>query len=177
MPGCIASSGSVKARTTLMVRHGREALQEALVARTWELAEFLEEIDHVELTAHSSATVPCTATHVWRARANVPDILAPHVDADHLSWTAIVEWGEQPFASRWQILPHALRESVSCVADVNLLPALGGSATRMTIDVELRGLDGRRGIESVAQRLVQMNWQKLVEAASRKVSRISAPET
>ena len=177
MPRSIASSGCVKARTTLMVRHVREALQEALVARTWELAEFLDEIDHAELTAHSSATAPYSATHIWRARANVPAILDPHIDADHLSWTAIVEWGEQPFSSRWQILPHALRESVSCVADVNLLPALGGSGTRTTIDVELRGLDGRRGIESLAQRLVQMNWQKLVEAASRKVSLISAPET
>lgn len=157
-------------RTILMVRQPRERLHAVLVERTWELVQYLDEIEVAELAEQSSGNAESRfATHVWRAKANVPPLLAPHFDTDYFSWTAVVEWNANEFGSRWRIEPHALRESLTCAADVTLNEALGGRATRVAIDVEIAGLDGRRGVETIAYRIVLVNWQKLVEAATRKL--------
>ena len=159
------------ARSMLVVRQPRERLRAALVERTWELARFLDEIESAELVGQGpSGSKLRSATHVWRAKASVPALLAPHIDSDYLSWTAEVRWNEDDFGSRWRIEPHALRESLSCSADVALSEAMGGRATRVAVAIEFHGLDNRRGVETIAYRIVQVNWQKLVEAAVRKLA-------
>jgi hypothetical protein len=155
-------------RSMLIVRQPRERLQAVLVERTWELAPLLDEISSVEVIAHDTERLEArSATHVWRAKASVPPLLAPHLDADHLSWTAVVRWNPHDFGSQWRIEPHALRESVSCSASVALEEAMGGRATRVVIEVGLDGLGARQGVETIAQRIVLVHWQKLVEAAAR----------
>jgi hypothetical protein len=158
-------------RSTLMVKHPRERLRAVLVERTWELAGFIDDIELAELVEISSGgSKSQSATHVWRAKASVPALLAPHIDSDYFSWTAVVQWNEDDFGSRWRIEPHALKESLSCSADVALNEAMGGRATRVAIELGLHGLDGRRGVETIAYRIVMVNWQKLVEAAVRKLA-------
>jgi hypothetical protein len=159
-------------RTILMVKQPRERLRPVLVERTWELAPYLDEIEVAELTEHRAGDDVHSASHVWRARPNVPPLLAPHIDADHFSWTAFVEWSVHDFGSHWRIEPHALRETLSCAADVTLDEALGGRATRVAIELDIAGLDGRKGVETIAYRIVLMNWQKLVDAATRKLAAV-----
>lgn len=149
-----------------MVKFPRDELHTALVARTWELANHLDDIDAATLEHETSES----ARHVWRAIPNIPPLLAPHVDADHFSWTAEVQWASGSFESSWRIQPHALKESLSCSANVSLDKALGGRATRIVTDITLTGLDGRQGVETIAYRIVQVNWQKLVDAAVQKLT-------
>jgi len=154
----------------LIVKQPRERLQTALVERTWELAQFLDDIEIAELMEQSSSNADVrTAVHVWRAKTNVPSLLEPYIDADHFSWTALVAWSANDFGSRWSIEPHALRDTMSCAANVTLTTALGGQATQVAIDVDIGGLDGRQGAETIAYRIVLVNWQKLVAAAARKL--------
>ncbi len=152
-------------RSKLIVKHPRDLLHATLVTNTWELARHLDDI--------ASATLDEEATHfarhVWRARPNVPTLLAPHVDDDHFSWTAEVNWSNANFESDWRIEPHALRESMSCSARVTLNKALGGRATQIAFNAKLSGLDGRQGVETIAYRIVLVNWQKLVDAAVREL--------
>ncbi len=158
-------------RSQLFVRQPRERLRDVLVARTWELAELLDEIESVELEARRGEDgIVRSATHRWRARADVPAVLAPHLDADYFAWTATVEWRTDSFASRWRIEPHAVRESLLLSADVSLEPAIGGRGSRVAIEATIDGLDGRKGIESIAYRIVLVNWRKLVEAADRRLA-------
>ncbi len=160
----------MSSRTITVVRQPREHLQAVLVERTWELAQFLDEIETAELREINSIDAEAqSAIHAWRAKANVPSLLAPHMDADYFAWTAMVAWSAGNFSSRWRIEPHALKDSLSCAADVTLTEALGGRATRVAIDAEIRGLAGRQGAETIAHRVLLVNWQKLVEAAVRKL--------
>lgn len=157
-------------RSVIVVRQRREHLQEVLVERTWELAQFIDEIETAELREIcSSDTEAQSAAHAWRAKANVPALLSPHIDADYFGWTAVVAWSASNFTSRWRIEPHALRDTLYCAADVTLSEALGGRATRVAIDTDIRGLAGRQGAETIAHRVVLVNWQKLVEAAAHKL--------
>lgn len=156
--------------TILMVKQPRERLRAVLVERTWELASHLDEIEVAELIEHRVDDDVQTARHVWRAKPNVPALLAPHIDADHFSWTAVVTSSADSFGSSWRIEPHALRETLSCAANVTLDQALGGRATRVAIELGIVGLDGRKGVETIAYRIVLMNWQKLVDAATRKLA-------
>lgn len=160
----------MSSRTVIVVRQPREHLQAVLVERTWELAPFLDEIEIAELReVNSSDAEAQSAIHAWRAKANVPALLSPHMDADYFGWTTMVAWSADNFISRWRIKPHALKDSLSCAADVTLTEALGGRATRVAIDADIRGLAGRQGAETIAYRVVLVNWQKLVEAAARKL--------
>jgi hypothetical protein len=154
----------------LVVTHPRARMRDALVARTWELAAFLDEIHSAVLDREEciGAQRVC-ATHTWRAGVNVPAALAPHLDSDYFAWTAVVEWSRTGFDSRWRVVPHALRESLVCTAEVQLREALGGAGTRVCVDVDIQGLGGRRGVETLAYRVVTTNWVKLVDAAARRL--------
>lgn len=152
----------------LIVRQPRDRVHSVLVARTWEIAAHIDDIESVELVEHRTVDSGVnSARHVWRAKPSVPKLLAPHVDADHFRWTAIVEWRDDDYDSRWRIEPHAVRQEVSCCASVKLSEAIGGRATRITIDTSIEGLDGQTGVQAIAYRIVLVNWQKLVEASVR----------
>jgi hypothetical protein len=152
----------------LIVKQSRDRLHSVLVARTWELGAHIDDIESVELLEHRMVeSGVSSARHVWRAKPRVPQLLAPHVDADHFRWTAIVEWRDDHYDSRWRIEPHAVRQAVSCSAVVKLGEAIGGRATRINIDASIEGLDGHAGAQAIAYRIVLVNWQRLVEASVR----------
>lgn len=155
-------------RSTLLIKQPRDKIRQALVERTWELAEFLDDIETAELIGeieqNGSARV---SKHVWRATPNIPDLLAPHVDADTFAWTAMVEWHDDEYSSQWRIEPLALKEDITCTAELNLNRAMGGRATQIAINLNLHGLENNPGVESIAYRIILVNWQKLIEATSR----------
>ena len=157
-------------RSKLLVMQPRDRLHTVLVTRTWELAEFLDDIASVEFIRQETLDGRSrSASHVWRAKADVPPLLAPHVNIDHFKWTATVQWSEDDYESRWRIEPHALRQTLSCDGIVTLSEAVGGRATRVAIDTNIEGLNDQQGVESIAYRIVLVNWQKLVEAAVRRL--------
>jgi hypothetical protein len=156
----------------LIVRQPRDRLHQVLVARTWELGTHLDDIDSVDLIEQrTAATGVNSARHLWRAKPRVPPLLAPHIDDDRFRWTAIVEWNDGDYESRWRVEPQAVREALSCSASVTLGEALGGRGTRVTIDTSIEGLDGHKGIHTIAYRIVLVNWQKLVDAAVRMLEK------
>lgn len=157
-------------RFFLVVRQPRARVHEALCAGTWKLGALLDEIDSVVLEEHCETNDGWqSATHLWRAKANVPAVLAPHMDSDYFAWTATVEWSDRDYQSRWQIEPHAVKESLACSAEVNMIDALGGRGTRLSIEFNIEGLDGRRGFKTLANQIVSTNWRKLVDAAVRSI--------
>jgi len=158
-------------RSKLLVMQPRDRLHTVLVTRTWELGEFLDDIATVEFIQQDTIdTRSRSASHVWRAKANVPPLLAPHVNIEHFKWTATVQWSDDNYESRWRIEPHALRQTLSCDGIVTLSEAVGGRATQVAIDTNIDGLNDQQGIETIAYRIVLVNWQKLVEAAVRRLA-------
>ena len=157
-------------RSKLLVMQPRDRLHTVLITRTWELAEFLDDIASVEFIQQETIdTRSRSASHVWRAKATVPPLLAPHMNIDHFKWTATVRWNDDDYESRWRIEPHALRQTLSCDGIVTLSEAVGGRGTRVAIDTNIDGLNDQQGVETIAYRIVLVNWQKLVEAAVRRL--------
>lgn len=158
-------------RSKLLVMQPRDRLHTVLVTRTWELAEFLDEIASAEFIQQDTLDTHLkSASHVWRAKADVPPMLAPHVNLDHFRWTATVQWSDEDYRSRWRIEPHALKQTLSCDGVVTLSEAIGGRATRVAVDARIDGLNDQQGVETIAYRIVLVNWQKLVEAAVRRLA-------
>lgn len=158
-------------RSKLLVMQPRDRLHTVLVTRTWELAEFLDEIASAEFIQQDTLdTRVKSASHVWQAKPSVPPMLAPHVNADHFRWTATVRWNDDDFESRWRIEPHALKQTLSCDGVVTLSEAVGGRATQVAVDARIDGLNDQQGVETIAYRIVFVNWQKLVEAAVRRLA-------
>jgi hypothetical protein len=62
-----------------------------------------------------------------------------------------------------------LRQTLSCDGIVTLSEAVGGRGTRVAIDTNIDGLNDQQGVETIAYRIVLVNWQKLVEAAVRRL--------
>ncbi len=148
----------------------RARLWEALCERTCELAPFLEHIESAELKTKSreaagDGLVRCE--HLWRARANVPPILAHHIDAGLLEWTTWTEWRPHQYASRWLVQPRSMKGSVLCEGTMRLSPAIGGKGTRIELELVLVAPQPSAGWQAITGTIVSTHFRKLVDAASR----------
>jgi hypothetical protein len=93
----------------MVVVHPRERVWDALCERTCELAPYLDHIDSAELKSRETTAqglVRCV--HVWRARPNVPGVLAHHIDKGLLEWTGRTEWRAGEYESHWVVEPRSM---------------------------------------------------------------------
>jgi len=147
--------------------HRRALVWDALCERTCELAPFLEHIESAELksrTTDREGLVRCA--HLWRARANVPAILAHHIDAGLMEWTTHTEWREHEYASRWEVRPRSLKGAVLCGGTMHLRTALGGRGTRIELELAIVAPQPSAGWQAITSAILSSHFRKLVDAAS-----------
>jgi hypothetical protein len=156
------------ARVIVVAMHPRERVREALCERTCELARYLDHVEKAELKSREAGArglVRCV--HAWRARVDLPAILAHHVEEGVLDWTTRSEWRAGGYESRWVVEPHAKRGAPRCEARMRLFPALGGKGTRVELDLAFAFDRSAAGLQALASTLVSSHFRKLVQAASR----------
>jgi hypothetical protein len=154
----------------MVVMHPRERMWDALCERTCELAPYLEHIERAELKSRQTTTqglVRCV--HDWRARANVPAILAPHIDSGLLEWTARTEWWANKYESRWVVEPRSLKDSALCEGTMRFSPAVGGKGTRIDLDLTVMSAQPTVGLQTLTSTILSTHFRKLVDAASRLI--------
>jgi len=157
----------VTERLVLVSKHPRSLVWAVLCERTCELAPFLEHIESAELKSRTigrKGLVRCA--HLWRARANVPAILANHIDAGLMEWTTHTEWREHEYTSRWEVRPRSLKGAVLCDGTMHLLPALGGQGTRIELDFAVVAPQPSAGWQAITSALLSTHFRKLIDAAS-----------
>jgi hypothetical protein len=160
----------VKERTVIVVMLPRDRLWEALCERTCDLARYLDNIESVELKSkETTPTGLIRCVHFWRARANVPSVLAPHIDTNFLEWTGRTEWRVNEYESRWVVEPRFMKDSVLCEAIMNFSPAIGGRGTRLDLQLEVLGVQGLAGFQTITNTVLTTHFRKLVEAATRLI--------
>jgi hypothetical protein len=148
--------------------HPRERVWDALCERTCELAPYLEHIQSAELSSRETTTqglVRCV--HVWRARANMPAILAHHIDKGLLEWTGRTEWRTNEYASRWVVEPRSMKDSALCEATMRFSPAVGGKGTRIDLELTLGAFQLPAGFRTITSTILTTHFRKLVDAATR----------
>jgi hypothetical protein len=153
-------------RLVMVSMHARALVWDALCERTCELAPFLEHIETAELKSRTTSReglVHCA--HLWRARANVPAILAHHIDAGLMEWTTHTEWRMHEYTSRWEVRPRSLKGAL-CGGTMHLLPALGGRGTRIELDLAIVAPQPSAGWQAITSTILSTHFRRLVDAAS-----------
>ena len=157
-------------RLVIVAMHPRAHMWDALCEKTYELAPFLEHIESAQLKSRelrADGLVRCE--HLWRARANVPALLAHHIDTGLLEWTSRTEWRANEYESRWVIEPRSLKGSALCEGNMRLLAAIGGKATRVELELALVATQPSAGWHAISLTILSTHFRKLVDAASRKL--------
>jgi hypothetical protein len=156
--------------SVMVVMHPREVLRDVLFERTCDLARYLKDIESAELRSRettSKGLIRCV--HHWRARVDVPSLLAPHIDAGFLEWIGYTEWRADQYESRWVVKPRYLKDSALCEANMRLVPAVGGRGTRVELELEVLRLNGPAGMQAITSTILTTHFRKLVEAAARLI--------
>lgn len=162
-------------RLVVVVMQPRARLHDALCERTCDLARYLDGIERAEL--ESRETTPegiVRCVHRWRARANVPALLEPHVDAGFLEWIGRTEWREGDYRSRWLVEPLFLGTAALCEGTIACEPAVGGRGTRVEIELAITGVQVPSGAMRLTGSVLATHFRKLVDAATRLVAEASS---
>lgn len=160
----------MKEKTVIVVMQPRDRLHQILCERTCDLAPYLEDIESANLL--SKETTPQGLNrhrHHWRARANVPPLLAQHIDTGMLEWIGSIEWHSNEYVSRWIVEPGFLKNSVLCEALMNLSPAIGGKGTRLDLELDIAAVRGPAGLQAILGALLKTHFRKLVDAATKVI--------
>lgn len=154
----------------MVVMHPRERVWDALCERTCELAPYLEHIESAELKSRESTPeglVRCV--HVWRVRANVPAVLAHHIDKGLLEWTGRTEWRANEYESHWVIEPRSMKDSARCEGTMRFSPAVGGKGTRVDLELALAVFQRTAGVRTITSTILSTHFRRLVDAATRLI--------
>jgi hypothetical protein len=158
----------VIARTVVVVMRPRALVWDVLAERTSALAELLPHIEEAELKSRRASgrgVVRCE--HVWRARPNVPPLLAPHIDRKLLEWTTRTAWSRRDFSGRWTVYPTSMKGAALCDGTIRMVPAVGGQATRVELELLVHRPLVSAGWHSIASAILAAHFRKLIGAAGR----------
>lgn len=153
----------------MVVMQPRERVRDALCERTCELAAHLDQIESAELAERKvSASGITRCVHLWRLRADLPVILARHVDKTLLEWTTTVEWQPRKYESHWLVRPRLVEKaSLLCEATVALSPAVRGKGTRVDVELTLPAALKAPALQTIASSIVSNHFRQLIDATSR----------
>jgi hypothetical protein len=155
-------------KIVVVVMHPRDEVRNVLCGRTVELAPYLEHIETARLISQQSDSGLTRCTHHWRARANLPALLVPHLDRGLLEWTGRTEWSTDSYDSRWVVEPVSMNGDPLCVGQMRFTSAVGGKATR--VDLELTLAAGGAALRIITANVVSNHFRKLVDAAGRLIA-------
>lgn len=155
-------------RSVIVVMRPRPVVWEALAERTSALARLLPHIEEAELKSRRASgrgLVRCE--HVWRARANVPSLLAPHIDRKLLEWTTRTAWRRRDFSGRWTVFPSSMKGAALCDGTIRMVPAIGGQGTRVELELLVHRPLVSAGWHSITSAILAAHFRKMIGAAAR----------
>jgi hypothetical protein len=150
----------------LVLMQPRAALMESICERTCELAGELHYVDSARVVSRQiMADGSLVCVQRWRARADVPELLRPHLDVGLLDWTLTLEREPGAHECRWRAESAAIQLSGRCLGTIEFAPAIGGRGTRMRVRGEFTAAN--EGLRTIFARLAAQHWRGLAEAAVR----------
>jgi hypothetical protein len=147
-----------------------------------ELAANLDDIESVATISRSEDKFGVlTVENAWRARPNLPPVIAKHVSRDMLAWTDTAQWFGDRYETHWVITPQALAERLRCAGTTQYLEAMGGRGTRVAFEVNAEMLPGAttaqfdesgplfKALQSTVITLLCKNFRRLIDHVNEKV--------
>jgi len=76
--------------------------------------------------------------NVWRAKPNLPAVVAKHIKPEMLAWTDTGVWNEKKKIVQWEIDSHYFGKQMDCAGTTLFEPAMGGKGTRIIFSGNLQ---------------------------------------
>ena len=162
------------------MKHPPRLVWETVRDRLHELVPLLNDVESVEVAERvdePDGTV--RLVNLWKARPQVPAVLAPLITPAMLAWTDRAVWMPEVSECCWQIETHFLPDRTHCAGTTRYAAALGGRGTRIEFggqfEVTLAGASAAPhvvgaaislGVESFVATLIPRNFRTLAEALS-----------
>lgn len=158
------------AKSIVVTKLPRPVIWHILRDRLDDLVCYMEDIESIEVQSRQESNKGVVrVVNLWRARPNLPPLIASHVDSEVFEWTDRAEWRESRFEAHWVIEPHFLKNQAECAGITAFSKALGGKGTRLTFEVDLAGLQMTGGAKTIMAHIIQENYRQLVGAAGRLI--------
>ncbi len=156
------------ARTIVVARVPCKVIWHVMRDRMEELASYLPDIERIESQSRETrGDGILKVVSLWRARPNLPPLIASNLKHEVLEWTDRADWREAELETHWQIEPHFLSRQTEYSGTTRFAEALGGKGTRLTFEVDVMDLNDSKGIGSIVTTIIQRNFRELVGAATR----------
>jgi hypothetical protein len=150
---------------TMVLPHAPAPLMDALLEHTCELAGALPHVESARLLERRCLPDGRVFTRQhWRARAQVPDLLRPHLEDGLHDWTMSFEWRTGEPTVQWHARCAAVQVPGRCSGSLHIAPALGGCGTRIEVHCEVPSTN--EALRTIFGALLQRHWRALAEAAA-----------
>ncbi|MGE5339150.1 MAG: hypothetical protein ACM3PU_15080 [Gemmatimonadota bacterium] len=152
----------------LVMMQPRSAVIAALCDHTCELAGEIKYVASAHVASrHVTPDGDVVCVQRWRARADVPELLRPHLEDGLHDWTLTFERRAGAYACHWRAESAAVQVPGSCQGIIGFAPAIGGRGTRIEVHAEFAA--GSEGLRVIFGRLLAQHWRALVAAAARRL--------
>jgi len=156
----------MKQRFTMVLAQPPERLHRTLCEHSHDLAPLLPHIDAIlPIRSESLRNGLQRRVQAWRAHADLPGLLAQHIDEGLLAWTCTTEWRPGDCTSRWTVAPRAMKDTALCEATLRFAPALRARGARADIELTLCASLRSAGWSTLAGAILAMHFRRLVDAA------------
>jgi hypothetical protein len=156
----------------LVLPHPPPAIRTALLEHTCELASALPHVAGAQLLAREeSPDGLVVARQHWRARAQVPELLAPHLEPGIHEWMLELAHRLDAPEVRWEAWSCVVQVPGRCRGQVEFASALGGTGTALSLDCEIPGRN--HAVRLVMEALVERHWRALAQAAAAHAESLS----
>ncbi len=137
-----------------------------------EACELAPQLAHVQsarvLERRTDADGSLVVVQHWRARAGVPELLQPHLDAGLQDWQLTLRQppGEERLC--FDAESAAVQVPGRCQGALRLHSAVGGRGTRIELSAEFPA--SSEGLRTIFATLLARHWRALAEAAAARLS-------
>jgi hypothetical protein len=141
----------------------------AICEHTCELAAHLRYIENAQLVSRrvtEDGNVLCVQR--WRVRADVPQLLRPHLEDTLLDWTLSFERRMEGAHCRWQAESDAAQISGTCDGTLNFFDAAGCRGTQ--IELQCNFASTNQGLRTIVGALLANHWRRVAVAGVRWIA-------
>ena len=174
----------------VVVKQALDPLWEVMRDRLPELAEHLDDIDHIACLKRELHGDHCLRLcNQWFSVHKIPSILHAMLGDEPISWLDTNEWDNSEHICRWAIEPSVLRDHIRCSGQTRYTPAMGGRGTRIQFTGEFAILPGVLNtfsgalekpflafIESMVTTLIPKNLRRTIEVAGQFIQKEASAE-
>ena len=154
----------MKILATSILEHPRKTVYEAYRDELPDVAEYIPNIDQIEVLEREDTDGGATLHNLWHAKASIPSVAKAFIKPDMLKWEDYATWRNKKYECAWTLETHVFPDSVTCEG-VTRFEADGRKRTRVILEGNLKiSLSRVPGVPRILARSIAPQIEKFVVA-------------